>query len=117
MQATHRIAAGTTQRPIGADEQPALRGMLMEQREFRIEQLAQLHHLGADAPLSSADPEVYRSLEAGARAALRDVQAALWRMDEGTYGRCTQCGGQVEAVRLEILPQTTRCLPCTQRDR
>jgi RNA polymerase-binding transcription factor DksA len=91
-----------------------LRAMLEEQREFRIEQLAQLHALDAAAPLASADPEIFRSLAAGARAALRDVQAALWRLDEGSYGRCTGCGGTVETERLEILPQTPRCLPCSR---
>jgi DnaK suppressor protein len=91
-----------------------LRAMLEEQREFRIDQLAQLHALDAHTPLASADPEVFRSLAEGGRVALHDVQAALWRMDDGSYGRCTGCGGMVEAARLETLPQTPTCLPCSR---
>ena len=118
MQALPRTLSGARQRPLdslGSDELAVLRGMLEEQREFRIEQLAQLHTLDTDAPLASGDPDVFRSLDTGARAARRDVVAALWRMDEGGYGRCTECGGAVEIERLEILPQTATCLPCIHR--
>ena len=89
-----------------------LRAMLEEQREFRHEQLAQLHAPTPRGPLGSTDPEIFRSLVSGAREALRDIQAALWRMDEGRYGRCISCGDAVEVERLEILPQTARCMAC-----
>jgi len=89
-----------------------LRSMLEEQRTFRLEQLAQLHLPGPGGPLSSTDPEIFRSLAAGARAALRDVQSALWRMDEGTYGACVRCRGPIGIERLEILPQTPLCMAC-----
>ena len=91
-----------------------LRDALTEQREFRIEQLTHLHQLDTRAPLAGGDPEVFRSLDEGARAALRDVQAALWRMDDGTYGRCITCGAPVEPARLEIVPQTANCLDCAR---
>jgi len=92
-----------------------LRAMLEEQREFRLEQLSQLHEPAPLGPLGSTDPEIFRSLVSGAREALRDIQAALWRMDEGHYGRCVSCGGEVEVQRLEILPQTARCMNCQRR--
>jgi DnaK suppressor protein len=104
--------------PLGGNlSQPQLaelRAMLEEQREFRLDQLSQLHQPTPDGPLASADPEIFRSLVSGAREALRDIQAALWRMDEGTYGWCVSCAGPVEVERLEILPQTARCLACQQ---
>jgi RNA polymerase-binding transcription factor DksA len=43
---------------------------------------------------------------------LRDVRAALRRMDDGTYGRCVGCGDQIDVRRLEILPQAACCLVC-----
>lgn len=89
-----------------------LREMLEEQREFRIEQLTQLHRPWPHGPLSSTDPEIFRELVNGAREALREVQAALWRMDAGSYGRCVACAGQVEIERLEIVPQTALCMAC-----
>ncbi|HEU5267204.1 MAG TPA: TraR/DksA C4-type zinc finger protein [Jatrophihabitans sp.] len=105
-------ATARTVAPLSAREVSVLREMLEEQRDFRVEQLAQLHRPGARGPLSSTDPEIFRSLASGARAALRDVQAALWRMEEGRYGVCVACGRPVEMIRLEILPQVARCMPC-----
>ena len=97
---------------LSADVLAVLRGMLEQQREFRLDQLAQLHLPGPHGPLSSTNPEIFRSLVAGARAALRDVQSALWRMDEGRYGSCVQCHEPIGLERLEILPQTALCLRC-----
>jgi DnaK suppressor protein len=101
--------------PLSTDQLAALRGMLEQQRAFRLDQLAQLDRPAEHGPLSSTDPEIYRSLVAGARAALRDVHAALWRMDEGSYGSCVSCAAPVGVERLEILPQAARCLAC-ERD-
>lgn len=110
-------ASRGTPAPLPPDQLAALREMLEQQRAFRIDQLAQLHRPVASGPLSTTDPEIFRSLVAGARAALRDVQAALWRMEDGTYGRCVDCDGPVAAERLEVLPQAGRCLPCERHVR
>lgn len=110
------IRNGTTT-PLAGEQLAAFRELLEQQREFRIDQLAQLHRPAAHGPLSATDPEIFRSLVAGARAALRDVQAALWRIDEGTYGRCVTCAGPVGVERLEVLPQTARCLACERQAR
>jgi DnaK suppressor protein len=97
---------------LSADHLAVLRTLLEQQREFRLEQLAQLHVPGPLGPLSSTDPEIFRSLVSGARTALREVQGALWRMDEGLYGRCVRCGEPIGVERLEILPQTALCMRC-----
>jgi DnaK suppressor protein len=97
---------------ITAEQLELLRAMLVEQRVFRIDQLTQLHRARPDDPLSDPDPEIERSLSAGALAALRDVERALWRMEEGTYGKCVDCGSTLPLERLEIVPQTARCLDC-----
>ncbi|MBO0802920.1 MAG: TraR/DksA C4-type zinc finger protein [Nocardiopsaceae bacterium] len=47
-----------------------------------------------------------------------DVLAALARVDDGSYGRCTECGKPVPDERLEARPATPRCVPCQgKRDR
>ena len=43
---------------------------------------------------------------------LRDVDAALSRIDEGTYGVCVTCGKPISEERLELLPATTVCASC-----
>lgn len=43
---------------------------------------------------------------------LRDVEAALARIDRGTWGVCIDCDKQIEADRLEAIPAAARCLDC-----
>lgn len=107
-----RIANGVRPMTLTDDRLHTLRLMLEEQRTFRTEQLAELYRSEPVGPLGSTDVEIHDRLAAGARAALHAVEAALWRMDEGVYARCTACAGPVEPERLEILPQSAMCLPC-----
>jgi DnaK suppressor protein len=97
---------------LSAEQLDQLRDMLEEQRAFRLDQLAELARPSRDGPLSSPDPEILRSLTAGAHAALRDVESALTRMTEGGYGYCVECHEAIPTARLEVLPQSARCLGC-----
>lgn len=45
---------------------------------------------------------------------LRDVRAALTRLDEGLYGVCESCGDEIAPGRLEVLPETVLCVKCAQ---
>jgi len=38
------------------------------------------------------------------------VEAALARLDAGTYGACVVCGQQIPAARLEVRPEAARCI-------
>ena len=46
------------------------------------------------------------------RDCLAQVEYALHKIDEGTYGLCDHCGQPIEPARLEALPQATECLNC-----
>jgi DnaK suppressor protein len=47
-----------------------------------------------------------------------EVLAALVRVDDGSYGRCVDCGNPVPDARLDARPATSRCVPCqSKRDR
>jgi DnaK suppressor protein len=109
---TVSVPHGVPPAPLSKDQLAVLRRMLEQQREFRVDQLAQLNRPDPHAPLGSTDPDILRSLVAGARAALSDVRSALWRMDEGRYGRCVGCDALIGVQRLEVLPQTARCMAC-----
>jgi DnaK suppressor protein len=41
---------------------------------------------------------------------LCEVQAALERLEAGTYGRCIECGQSIPEKRLEAIPWAARCL-------
>lgn len=43
---------------------------------------------------------------------LRDVSRALQRLEDGSYGRCSECGRWIAYERLEALPQTDLCVDC-----
>ena len=40
---------------------------------------------------------------------LRQTEAALARLDSDEFGRCVICGNPIEAERLELIPEATRC--------
>ena len=43
---------------------------------------------------------------------LQEIDAALRRMEDGDYGDCEECGGEIDFRRLEVQPTASRCLPC-----
>ena len=46
---------------------------------------------------------------------LQEVEAALTRIAEGSYGMCAECGGEIARARLKAYPMATRCLPCQEQ--
>lgn len=81
-----------------------------------------------DTAIQAPDPMTYGSQAAAASQvfeqqrdlALRDhnrillegVDAALGRLETGTYGACTSCGTRIGAERLEALPAAALCIDC-----
>lgn len=45
---------------------------------------------------------------------LSNVERALEKIHNGTYGRCDHCGGIIAPARLEALPWATQCMRCQQ---
>ncbi len=45
-------------------------------------------------------------------AELRRIDAALARVEAGTYGICVTCGGEISEARLAVLPATPFCKAC-----
>ncbi|MGO9454504.1 MAG: RNA polymerase-binding protein DksA [Candidatus Binataceae bacterium] len=46
------------------------------------------------------------------RKLLSKIEEAFARIDEGTYGRCEECGGEIGIERLKARPVTTFCIAC-----
>ena len=55
---------------------------------------------------------VTTQLLAAARQQLAETEAALARLDDGTYGLCVDCSNRISAERLEILPAARHCVAC-----
>jgi RNA polymerase-binding transcription factor DksA len=47
---------------------------------------------------------------------LKDVENALQRLDQGTYGVCVRCGKPISDERLDVLPDTVLCATCARGD-
>ena len=43
---------------------------------------------------------------------LGKISSALQRMDEGTYGLCTNCGENIDNRRLDVRPFSSKCISC-----
>ena len=43
---------------------------------------------------------------------LRRIDAALARIEDGSYGICVKCGDEISAARLDLLPATPLCKTC-----
>ena len=46
---------------------------------------------------------------------IEDIDRALAKLDDGTYGRCDVCGKEIGATRMEALPAASRCVVCAGR--
>ena len=73
------------------------------------------NHL-ADTATETYDRELDYTLEENSEHVLQEINAALRRIDDGTYGQCTNCGRQIPEERLEARPFATLCIDC-QRQR
>lgn len=53
-----------------------------------------------------------RNLQEREQAKLGQVAAAFRRLEEGSYGTCTECGGEIPFERLLVFPETPTCAGC-----
>ena len=66
----------------------------------------------AEADSLSVERDRILSLEAVARTRVDAVEAAIRRLDAGTYGGCRSCRRAIPVVRLETVPEATECVAC-----
>lgn len=68
----------------------------------------------ADA-IRTVELEKSLALEQTLNALLVEVEHALQKMDEGTYGLCDECGKPIAPARLEALPWANLCIDCKSK--
>jgi len=66
----------------------------------------------ADHATEMVDREVDESLEENAEAIVQEIDAALGRIDDGTYGTCLRCGNPIPEERLVAVPYAVLCVTC-----
>jgi len=67
------------------------------------------NHL-ADTASETFERELDEGLEEDAERQLHEVEAALGRIEDGSYGACASCGKPIPEERLEAIPWATLCV-------
>jgi DnaK suppressor protein len=67
-----------------------------------VEAISRLTDIGVGASLEST---------------LARTERALAKLDEGSYGRCDDCGEPISPARLEAMPDAVLCVACTSAQR
>lgn len=99
------------------------RARLMEQRrrviaalERGARQPSSLNRRGDeyDAANDSSEYETRYGVAAIELTHLKEIERALRKIDEGTYGRCEHCGAQIPVGRLKVMPFAALCVQCKE---
>ena len=97
----------------------ALRQEVKEQQEQAQANASVLRNefdkLDADAASASEDADLNLAMMSRDIVEVRDIEAALDRMQQGTYGECIDCGGTISYERLKAYPTAKRCIQCQTR--
>jgi DnaK suppressor protein len=69
----------------------------------------------ADAGSALSEADRTEAVLLSARGQRDGVLAALARVEDGSYGRCVDCGHQIPAGRLDARPDAARCVGCQSK--
>jgi DnaK suppressor protein len=89
---------------------------LVRQRDRVLEAIPeQVHPPGENeiAPSEGIDIEI--SLDEGEASRIRDIDAALQLIKEGSFGTCMECGCEIAEARLEAVPSALYCVRCEEK--
>lgn len=68
-----------------------------------------------DIATATFDREMASTLEENSTHFLAEIEAALGRIEDGTFGVCQRCGNPIAEDRLEALPWATLCIDCKRK--
>jgi RNA polymerase-binding protein DksA len=71
----------------------------------------------ADSGQVTAERGEVEALAGTLRETLNDIDAALAKFDNGTYGICESCGKPISEARLEAMPAARLCITCASKRR
>ena len=110
---------------VPRDQYQALRLRLQKQRDEILDMYKQDLKAGqesaddgtediVDRANNAYNRELMFSLSDAERTTLLQIENALLRMEEGTYGRCSNCGQTINVLRLEAVPWARFCIDCQE---
>ncbi len=105
----------------------AIRTKLLARREELLKEmrgeLAHSHRHGQPDPMDSMDEAsrntdqhtIFSLAQVGA-GEIEQIDTALNRMKDGSYGKCVSCGGRIPVRRLRAMPFATKCINCKEKE-
>ncbi len=84
---------------------------LRSEDPFSTEDRSLIVEPGTDAGVLSGHERVV-VLEQRLKRDLKEIEAALKKIKNGTYGKCERCKKPIEIKRLEVKPEAVYCLKC-----
>jgi len=109
--------ATSARQRVARDARTALPGTLQSIRDSirdgrTQDARASLVNDSNEVPDAPAESEIDLALTQLRAEMLHRVAAALSRLDEGNYGSCTECAGDIPGPRLKAMPFAIRCRNC-----
>lgn len=98
------MPAQRSESPLSAPDGEEFRRRLTETRDFHLARLAEHEDPGSD--------DIAMAMVRRSEASLEAIEAALARLDAGTFGLCVTCGGPISAERLDAVPHADVCRHC-----
>jgi DnaK suppressor protein len=111
------------------EPRPDFRARLLAEQAVLAEQLHELgfgneNETGLDYDANFADTSQVTAergetdvLVTELRSSLQEIERALEKLDEGTYGVCERCGKPISPDRLDAMPATSYCIACASLQR
>lgn len=88
---------------------------LADSKQEDYTELAGMVHDAGDESFAELLRGIHLTTRARELDELRDVEAALERVRNGTYGKCVDCGDAITYERLDAYPTAKRCITCQSR--
>lgn len=101
-----------TERASAVDE---LREYGADPTSEKVDRIKGIDDNFADSAAATAERNEALAFIEKARERLAEVDEALERMDEGSYGTCAECGKPIPEARLEARPLSIRCVDCAAK--
>jgi len=119
------LKRGETDQKKGLDKKTIthFKKILLKEREQILGEVKQIYEsskeMGQDGIQDIADEaaniynkQILLSLNENERMRLQEVDEALDRIENGTYGICEECGESIGLKRLDVRPVAKYCVPC-----
>jgi DnaK suppressor protein len=98
------------ERLLTQQSQLVQRVLQLETELHNMEEERDIEHM--DHAQEEAVNDEFIALDEYSRQEMEEIQAALARIEDGTYGFCARCGDPIDPKRLEILPTARYCVQC-----